>query len=168
LLLLLSDWDRGAGGTVLLPGSHSWVFAKLKEHDDAGEPLTHSQLNEWVVARMRALVTGGRVVLTSDNASTSTRETIRWNSQGPTNGDSCTGVQITGKAGDVVLMHPLLVHSGTTNLCPKLPRILANGMACIDDSILSTRGDPMMAIARQEFQRTFVPVNEDPPPNLLA
>lgn len=38
--------------------------------------------------------------------------------------------QIVGKAGDVVLMHPLLLHSGTTNCMPRpAVRLLANGMA---------------------------------------
>ena len=35
--------------------------------------------------------------------------------------------QLYGLAGDVVLMHPLLLHSGTTNLRER-PRIMINGM----------------------------------------
>jgi hypothetical protein len=36
--------------------------------------------------------------------------------------------QVVGRAGDAVLMHPLLLHSGTTN-CAFAPRLLANGVA---------------------------------------
>ena len=40
--------------------------------------------------------------------------------------------QIVGECGDAVLMHPWLVHSGTTNLS-NLPRILLNGMARVTE-----------------------------------
>ena len=36
--------------------------------------------------------------------------------------------QIVGRAGDAVILHPLLLHSGTTN-CAVAPRLLANGVA---------------------------------------
>jgi ectoine hydroxylase-related dioxygenase (phytanoyl-CoA dioxygenase family) len=36
--------------------------------------------------------------------------------------------QVAGRAGDVVLLHPLLLHSGTTNVA-SLPRLLGNGVA---------------------------------------
>lgn len=148
LLLLLSDWDPGCGGTCVISGSHKWVFSKIKEHADS--PLTHSQLNEWVVARMRALVTGDRVELTcrqfddddDDDAADAADE------NGPACDEKCTAFQITGKKGDVVLMHPLLVHSGTTNLCPFRPRILANGMACETKGFFEEHGDLMMQYAQ--------------------
>jgi hypothetical protein len=49
---------------------------------------------------------------------------------GPVGDTRVTGVQITGRAGDVVCMHPLLLHCGTMNL-RDTPRVLANGMATL-------------------------------------
>ena len=38
--------------------------------------------------------------------------------------------QVVGRAGSVVVMHPWLIHSGTTNLSSE-PRLMANGMVRI-------------------------------------
>jgi hypothetical protein len=45
--------------------------------------------------------------------------------------------QIVGRAGDVCLMHPLLLHSGTAN-CAILPRVLANGVARLKPKVAPT------------------------------
>ena len=48
--------------------------------------------------------------------------------------------QVTGRKGDVILMHPLLVHCGTQNL-GLAPRVMANGMVRLKRG----RENPLMA-----------------------
>ena len=54
LLLLLSDSDAGGGGTVMIPGSHRMVEAKLKNEEPAG--VSHENLNAWCVQQVLAAV----------------------------------------------------------------------------------------------------------------
>ena len=66
------------------------------------------------------------------------------------NGANILLEQIVGDAGDVVLMHPWLIHSGTTNL-RSVPRLLANGMVRIKDSVFDQVGHPLLS--KQEKKR---------------
>ena len=144
MLLLLSDCGVGAGGTALVPFSHLWVLEQLASAGNDG--ITHEVLNLDVVRRMRKLTEAGSVVLPCSDccvamaaagdgdavpsclASTSGCTLPCANSW--CHGDGLVhATAITGRAGDVVLVHPLLIHSGTTNLS-SAPRILGNGMAC--------------------------------------
>lgn len=75
---------------------------------------------------------------TSDNSSVSEGP-----SQDAASGDSGGGwgviEQVVGKAGDIVLLHPWCVHSGTTNLGTR-PRIMLNGMVRTKNSgVVSSR-----------------------------
>jgi len=125
MLILLSDCDPGEGGTALIPCSHDWSLKRLMK-----KSMTHEELNTELVRDMRTATEEGRVFLTcsdhscqkcisffenSDNADVNEGGAIRVN-------------QVSGKRGDVVLVHSLLLHSGTTNLSMNA-RLLANGMA---------------------------------------
>ena len=59
--------------------------------------------------------------------------------------------QLVGRAGDVVLMHPLTLHSGTTNCGVGKARLMANGMAVVDAGAFDAAGGtaPLLALARQ-------------------
>ena len=112
LLLLLSDWAPGGGGTAVVPGSHRWVGEQLA----ATGGMVHSELNAWCIERMLRLAREGRVELQSEG------------SGGGAAPDGPVQVrQVVGRRGDVVLLHPWLIHGGTTNFGTGV-RILANGM----------------------------------------
>ena len=85
VLLLGGDWAAGCGGTALARGSHRWVASALRHAGGGG--VSHQQLNTWCAAEAAARREAGRL-------------------------DLC---QACGQGGDVVLMHPWLVHSGTCN-----------------------------------------------------
>ena len=127
VLLLLSDCGAGAGGTVMVPGSHRAVEAKLRACAPGG--ISHADLNRWAVDEMLAAVRERRVVIPTEPSVPaevvcgdlrSAAEPLRLR-------------QICGAAGDVVLMHPWLLHSGTTNLARE-PRIMGNGMVRFRDA----------------------------------
>ena len=172
VLILLSDWAPGGGGTALIPGSHVAVYrrwqvlrqglpvggppsprgapAAATDGDGASAPPSvapmpddaeaQRALNGWVMGRMRTLTEAGRVRLVRDGPAAaamlepppgaSRPAQPAWDDADDSDGVAAavSAVQIVGRAGDVVLMHPLLVHSGTTNLGPDV-RLLANGMA---------------------------------------
>ena len=145
VLLLLSDWLPGSGGTAVIPGSHRAVQAELLAREAVAPGTTsHQELNEWVVKRMRCLAEGGRLLLpscacgnarerdfTCPHATLATAAAAAPASSSPlcllATGDAIVD-QLVGKAGDIFLLHPLLVHGGTTNEI-NVPRILVNGMA---------------------------------------
>jgi hypothetical protein len=112
LLVLLSDCESGWGGTAFVPGSHLPVLDALKEAGEAG--IAHEDLNEVFKRRMRALTEQGRVRIDP--------------SEKVLDGELAV-IQATGKTGDVLLLHPLVVHSGTTNCSRGTVRVMANGMA---------------------------------------
>jgi hypothetical protein len=201
LLVLLSDCEKGAGGTALIPGSHDWCMRRLlaeegKEMADAAESpapaspkrrraegedgagaavateadapaitptgaapippaprpggVSHEALNSWAVDVLRLRTEEGRVLVpcacgacapagpppSSDlGPAPCTRDSTWVCPPGLREEATACGVpslvsmaQVVGRAGDVVLVHPLLVHSGTTN-CGARPRLLANGVA---------------------------------------
>ena len=111
IIVLLSDCEAGEGGTAYVPGSH---FPLLSLKEAGASPHTHETVNEEFARRMRALTEGGRVALEAKEVA-----------------EGMVGVeQIVGRAGDVFLFHPLLVHSGTTNCTVRgKVRVMANGMA---------------------------------------
>ena len=138
LLVLLSDCAAGAGGTALLPGSHRWVAAEVAARAAAGgAPHTHEELNAWCVARMRALTEAGRVMLPGCAAAAAEATGGEWPAWG--GGGDVAVEQVTGAAGDIVLLHPLLLHSGTTN-ASNSPRLMLNGMTRIRPDIFAARG----------------------------
>jgi hypothetical protein len=49
----------------------------------------------------------------------------------PTAPDGCHVIhQIVAKKGDVIIFHPWVIHSGTTNMGP-VPRLMSNGMVVV-------------------------------------
>jgi hypothetical protein len=125
LLILLSDCSPGCGGTALIPKSHDWSLRLLLR-----KTYTHEELNTEIVQDLRTATEAGRVFLTcSDINCLKCRDLSENNGNVDVNGNEpIQAIQVTGKKGDIVLVHSLLLHSGTTNLSSK-PRLLANGMA---------------------------------------
>ena len=177
LLLLLSDWPTGGGGTVIVPGSHGWAYAKIKASDeDDGDDdgvdnqngLSHERLNEWLVKRMRVLAErsqvnlyngfGSSTDLSSQSAGSPTLP--MWGADGPSDGNPLPAIQITGLKGDIVLLHPLLAHSGTMNLSA-FPRLLANGMAVSKIEAFEKGGCKMMQVAANAFKATCRKAEEE-------
>ncbi len=174
LVVLLSDWAPGGGGTALIPGSHAWIDRELRRRRHRGEePPTHAQLNAWLVQQMRVVSEAGRLRLPSCSCSTpesnspsaeASQDPARdhapqcsyaasvdnmldafWTHHDPdpalnsaVTGDAGSGdtvppdllyaTQLTGRAGDIAILHPWTVHSGTTNCSPSLARVMLNGM----------------------------------------
>lgn len=63
VLVLLTDSPPGAGGTVMLPGSHEWVLRRLAAATAEGAAMTAEALNAWCVDVMRRATGEGRVLL---------------------------------------------------------------------------------------------------------
>jgi hypothetical protein len=122
MLLLLSDSESGGGGTCVLPYSHKLVHNKLIEQKTG---MSHHELNSWCVSEMRRMTDRGELLLVSSGLSTKF---------------SLGHVpQVIGVAGDVILLHPLLIHSGTTNLRTSM-RLMGNGMVRMKKEVYETRG----------------------------
>jgi hypothetical protein len=49
--------------------------------------------------------------------------------------------QMTGKCGDVVLMHPLMMHSASRNSL-HIPRVITNPFVCLEELFNFNREDP--------------------------
>ena len=59
MLLLLSDWAPGAGGTAMATGSHRWVQRQLERAGASGVP--HKTLNQGCIDHMLRLTKAGGV-----------------------------------------------------------------------------------------------------------
>ena len=134
VLILLSDWLPGGGGTVMVPGSQEWVRERLTEAGTKG--MVHQELNAFCVQQMVEKVRSGRVVIPCPKARQQLSSFRKRKS--PATGTVVLH-QICGKAGDVVFMHPWLIHSGTTNLRSR-PRLMANGMVRVKDAVFKREG----------------------------
>ena len=144
ILVLLSDCAAGGGGTALLPGSHRWVHAEVARAARAGEVYTHETLNAWCVARLRALTEAGLVLLPGCSSSCDGHGGGADAPMCDWDGRTAVSVeQVTGSAGDIVLLHPLLLHSGTTNAC-SAPRLMLNGMAVVSEEAFAAHGHPLL------------------------
>ena len=124
----------GGGGTVMVPGSQEWVRRRLEAAGREG--IVHQELNAYCVSQMIEKVRAGRVMIPASVAAvaadpaedaTPAKRKHDDDDEDDEDDDKIVLHQICGKAGDVVLMHPWLVHSGTTNL-RSAPRLMANGM----------------------------------------
>ena len=119
-LVLLSDWREGGGGTAFVAGSHAWVGSFLQSRAPQG--VRHQELNAWAIATVTEAAKRGRLPLKYEVAEAAAGEKRKEKK-------TRLGVvdQVVGAAGSVALLHPWLVHSGTTNLS-RDPRLMANGM----------------------------------------
>ena len=108
VLLVLNDWAPGGGGTCAIAGSHRAVA----EHLAAEGGMPQDELNKFWTERCKAEASAGRLWI-----------------GGGAGGGAGLGpvVQFTGRAGDVILLHPLALHSGTTNWSGAA-RLMGNGM----------------------------------------
>ena len=181
MLVLLSDCFAGCGGTALVPRSHFSVLSELEGAEIPGASVqSHEQVNTAFVKRMRVLTETKKVVLQCSSCA-ETHETpccfpgpasLERGTLGEAAGQVGPVVRVTqivGRAGDIILMHPLLLHSGTMN-AGWSPRIMANGMARVKvsafDDMNGTPTSPIttatLAAREQLFRRAMgEPTNGD-------
>ncbi len=138
LLVLLSDCPAGCGGTAIVPRSHFAALAELEVCEARGQRPSHQAFNSCFVKRMRALTERGQVLLECSGCGGAAACACAASRPRAPPGGFVRVVQVVGKAGDVVLLHPLVLHSGTTN-AGFLPRVLANGMARLAGPALPRR-----------------------------
>ena len=144
ILVVLSEWQPGGGGTVVIPGSHEWVRERIQRAIDGGaDGVPQAELNEWCKARVRA--EAERHTLLLPRGTDAPCGAVQ-------GGDTaCSGVakavdcgithvqQMVGSAGDVVFLHPWLIHSGSTNYS-QVPRLMANGCARVKRDVFEREG----------------------------
>ena len=140
ILVFLSNSRKGVGGTAIIPGSHRWVAEKLASHELEG--ICHQELNSWA---MSAVLESQRCDALNLNYRANTNEISR----------PQLGIieQIVCEAGTAVLLHPWLIHSGTTNM-GNAPRLMINGMACLKKHVFN---DDCGAKALQDIDMTCSP-----------
>jgi hypothetical protein len=154
LLVLLSDVRPGGGGTAMVPGSHWWVRDRLLEAAAGGRAETHDALNEWCQALMRRLSEAGRVRIALPGAPRAAESDAGGAPRGAVLLD-----QLSGRAGEVVVFHPWLIHSGTTNMRSDL-RLMLNGMVTLEPRAFAARGSRVLACMADPA----VPSASRPPP----
>lgn len=99
----------------------------LAEVEIAGGVCSHQELNSWSIERVAQLFAEKKLRM-SYESDTSAPHVIE---------------QMIGRPGDVWLVHPWLIHSGTTNYGTG-PRIMANGMVRISNETFSRAGNPIL------------------------
>lgn len=125
MLILISDWNPGGGGTAFLRGSHHWVVKEIVQKGLQG--CCQQDLNSRTIQFVTIASARGHLkCIYSNNYGTNNVQSL------------CSIEQLTGSAGDVTLLHPWLVHTGTTNLS-SVPRIMANGMVRINPEVYADR-----------------------------
>lgn len=130
VLVLLSDCPAGHGGTAVIPGSQHWVRDHLARHTSADGLLgvPHQKLNAWAVAEVATRLASGTLRMAYDAETPTATHVVE---------------QMVGSAGDVWLLHPWLVHSGTTNYGTR-PRVMANGMVRIREEHWPVQGSKLL------------------------
>mmetsp|Transcript_26839 Transcript_26839/g.61887 ORF Transcript_26839/g.61887 Transcript_26839/m.61887 type:complete len:625 (+) Transcript_26839:407-2281(+) len=66
--------------------------------------------------------------------------------------------QIVGEPGDVILLHPWLIHSGTDNRSSH-PRVLYNGMARVRESVFAQHGVMTLSLLGRQKNISNTPTN---------
>tara|TARA_B100001057_G_C22386442_1_gene770481 strand:+ start:14 stop:496 length:483 start_codon:yes stop_codon:yes gene_type:complete len=141
LLLILSEWEAGGGGTCAIAGSHEAVLDYLKARP---EGVPHDELNrEWTQRAMRAAERGSLVIeadgAVGEEADFGCAASSSGGACGPNSVELTRVVQFVGHPGDIVLLHPLSLHSGTTNWRGR-PRLMGNGMVRLRPEAFARRG----------------------------
>eukprot|EP00946_MAST-07B_sp_MAST-7B-sp1_P001218 g1218.t1 len=142
VLILLSDWLPGGGGTAMVPGSQEWVRQRLEAAGPGG--IVHQELNAYCVRQMIEKVRAGNVMIPVSEARPAQDALSSSSMVEHSNNGKILLHQVCGKAGDVVLMHPWLVHSGTTNL-RSTPRLMANGMVRVAKATFEREGSRVLS-----------------------
>lgn len=136
VLVLLTDCAPGQGGTCFVTGSHRRVCEYLRSR---AEGVPHQELNSWCIKQVVQAMSAGELPYHRDDVKVSQekKETEREKPRKKEGKDGSCGwggiEQVVGKAGDLVLVHPWCVHSGTTNL-GRQPRLMLNGMVRVKKS----------------------------------
>lgn len=168
ILVFLTDCAPGGGGTAFIRGSHRWVASNLR----AKGAVSHQNLNSWAIDLVVELSSQGRLPISYEM---NMREAENAMSR-----DDIDGVieQVSGKAGTIVLLHPWLIHSGTSNLTADV-RVLANGMARVTSESFQAQGIPVLRDVQSsepklkretDFMKTMCPegqVSRAPPNHML-
>ena len=141
LLLILSEWEAGGGGTCAIAGSHDAVLDYLKARP---EGVPHDELNrEWTQRAMRAAERGSLIIegdgAVGGEADFGCAASRAHGASGPAGVNLTRVVQFVGRPGDIVLLHPLSLHSGTTNWRGR-PRLMGNGMVRLRPEAFARRG----------------------------
>jgi hypothetical protein len=93
---------------------------------------------------------------TSDTSSPDAQATDRGVGARPDEADKWGSIeQVVGKAGDIVLLHPWCVHSGTTNFGTR-PRLMLNGMARMKQDAGRCTGKIPLGVSSRMIKDTLV------------
>ena len=140
VLLVLSDWDEGGGGTCFAERSQDWVARRIAKGcrevagaeggvaGDFSNDEINSMANKFLVAKARA---GDMLLRSVDSRAQKCSGELgeKLEAQGKVLVSS-----VVAKRGDVVLFHPWNVHSGTTNNRGE-PRLMMNGMVRLKNEL---------------------------------
>lgn len=162
-LVLLSDWRAGGGGTAFVAGSHAWVGSFLQSRAPQG--VRHQELNAWAIDAVTDAAKRGLLPLKYEVSEPNAAETKTETKRKPR-----VGVvdQIVGAAGSVALLHPWLVHSGTTNMSTD-PRLMANGMVRVRPEAFERDGGVAVLRGLEKWApRGPGPEPDAEPPNATA
>lgn len=181
LLLLLTDWLPGGGGTAMIPYSHFWPLRELQRVAGTNTSLAHEQLNRHFVDVLRTVTEAGRVVLhcCCQNGSHHSAEAAAAVAAPCPAADNCKRLsdipssqrrlpndiegccepilveQVVGKVGDIVLMHPLLLHSGTANM-RRAYRVMMNGMVNVRQEAFERDGGCAVFLRTADSMRALI------------
>lgn len=135
-IFLFSDIGPGEGGTALAKGSHRWIARLLEDHEPRG-------------------MKGGAVSFHARSHLGSQLETA------PDGGLSDVVVEVNGHAGDVMLVHPFLLHARSKNLGTKgsdSVRFMCNPNIRLHQEMVLDRPDGAYSAVERAILRAF----EDP------
>ncbi len=123
----LADLEPGGGGTVVVAGSHRLVEGLMRR--------TSSILHSADVRKLLMSTYPWIKALCSREAKTD-RKQMFMEAGAVLDGTEVRVSEVIGAAGDVVLMHPWLLHAGATN-CANVPRLVLSTTVFRSDLSLS-------------------------------
>ena len=120
LLVLLSDSHEGGGGTAFVRGSHRSIIRNgFRENVFGEENGTNQDLNNFAQQSIQDQTVSRDLYMSYEKPAASLHSG---------RGKDIRNIeQIVGKKGGIAILHPWLVHSGTTNHRSSL-RVMMNGM----------------------------------------
>ena len=154
-LVLLSDWRAGGGGTAFVAGSHAWVGSFLQSRAPQG--VRHQELNAWAIDAVTDAAKRGLLPLKYEVSEPETKTETKTETEKRKRKPRVGVVdQIVGAAGSVALLHPWLVHSGTTNVSTD-PRLMANGMVRVRREAFERDGGVAVLRGLEKWAPPFLP-----------